>query len=210
MPGEPAQPAVSEVTAVLAALDRGEEAAVERLLPLVYDQLRSLARARMAHESPGQTLQPTALVHEAYMRLVGNTGAHFKSRAHFFGAAAEAMRRILIERARQRKRLRHGGGRRRQALETDLEPAAADADTIDLEHLDQAMSRLANLDHRLRDVVMFRFYAGLSVDETAEVMNVSPRTVKRDWEFARTWLHREMSAAPDAPGGDGSEDARGS
>lgn len=185
-----------DVTEVLAALDRGERDAAERLLPLVYEQLRHLAHSKMAKEPAGLTLQPTALVHEAYLRLVDESGVHFKNRAHFFGAAAEAMRRILIERARQKSRLKHGGGRKREELGTNLD-SNQDPESFDLVALDDALTKLAAMDHRLRDVVMLRFFAGLSVEQTAEVMEISERTIKRDWEFARTWLHREMLRARD-------------
>lgn len=183
------------VTQILAAMDRGEADASHRLLDLVYGELRDLAQARIAREPSGLTLQPTALVHEAYLRLVDPSGetTPFKNRAHFFAAAAEAMRRILIDRARRRGRIKHGGGRRREAL-TDLD-GGAPSESLDLVELDDALARLGAMDQRLREVVMFRFFAGLSVEQTAEVMAISPRTVKRDWEFARTWLHREMTSA---------------
>jgi RNA polymerase sigma factor (TIGR02999 family) len=192
-------PENATVTQILAAMDRGDPHASNRLLDLVYGELRALAQARIAREPAGLTLQPTALVHEAYLRLVDSSGeaAPFKNRAHFFAAAAEAMRRILIDRARRRSRVKHGGGRRRESL-TDLGSGDAAAESLDLVALDDALGRLGALDHRLREVVMFRFFAGLSVEQTAEVMSVSPRTVKRDWEFARTWLHRELTAAKNA------------
>ncbi|MGQ0626565.1 MAG: ECF-type sigma factor [Phycisphaerales bacterium] len=186
------------MTAVLAALDRGDTSAAERLLPLVYDELRALASARMAGERAGQTIQPTALVHEAYLRLVGEDGGQDKwqSRAHFFSAAAVAMRRILVERARARARLKRGGDALREQLETDggLD-SRQDPDSLDLVGLDAALDKLAGFDRRLADMVMLRFFAGLSVEETAKAMATSERTVKRDWEFARTWLLKEMQAA---------------
>lgn len=204
----PEKPPSDDVTAVLAALDRGEADAPARLLPLVYDELRRLAAARMSREPAGLTLQPTALVHEAYVRLVDGAGAtlpQFQSRAHFFGAAAEAMRRILIDRARHRGRIRHGGGRRRERLSEDASPAngreVSPEDEVDLIALDDALSRLSALDARLREIVMLRFFAGLTVEQTAAATGLSPRTVKRDWEFARSWLHREMERAATADGG---------
>jgi RNA polymerase sigma factor (TIGR02999 family) len=185
------------VTHVLAAIDRGEAGASERLLPLVYEELRRLAEARMARESPGQTLQATALVHEAYVRLLGEGDVRWEGRGHFFSAAAIAMQRILVERARRRGRVRHGGGRRREVLgDSDAGIAAGEgADAIDLVALDGALARLANQDARLARVVQLRFFAGLSVEQTAAVLGASARTVKRDWVFARAWLRREIDGA---------------
>lgn len=183
-----------DVTEVLAALDRGEPDAAHRLFPLVYDELRALAAARMAGEPAGQTLQPTALVHEAYLRLLrpDAAGARFHNRAHFFGAAAEAMRRILIERARQRASLKRGGGLPRQSLLEDHPAQTDEPDPADLLALDAALRGLAALDGRLREIVMLRFFAGLTIEQTADATGLAARTVKRDWEFARAWLHREM------------------
>ncbi len=207
-------------------MDRGESDAAARLLPLVYNELRRLAAARMAREPAGLTLQPTALVHEAYVRLVDSPGAssgagssgtaksppHFQSRAHFFGAAAEAMRRILIERARQHGRIKHGGGRKREPLNDDSTPSPSGGgngvEDLDLIALDDALARLAAMDARLKDIVMLRFFAGLTVEQTAEVTGLSARTVKRDWEFARSWLHREMGQDGTACG-DASDSERG-
>lgn len=176
------------ITRVLHAIDRGDSHAPAELLPLVYEELRSLAQARMAREPAGMTLQPTALVHEAYMRLLSEVGTRWRNRAHFFSAAAEAMRRILIERARKRGRIRHGGGRQRLSIE-DLDVAREDDDSgVDLLALDGALHRLAGHDKRLAEVVNLRFFAGLSVEQVSELLDISPRTVKRDWEFARAWL----------------------
>jgi len=171
----------NSVTDVLDAIDRGDSGATERLLPLVYEELRRLAHAKIASEPAGLTLQPTALVHEAYLRLMGETSAQWKNRAHFFAAAAEAMRRILIERARRVGRLKHGGGRRRMDI-TDLD-AADDSGQVDLLALDEAMAKLRTMDGRLEQVVSLRYFAGLSVDQVADLMGVSSRTIKRDWEF---------------------------
>lgn len=168
----------------------GGEAAAD-LLPLVYEELRKLARARMARERPGQTLQPTALVHEAYLRLSGDGDAPWASRAQFFAAAAEAMRRILIEKARRSRRRKRGGGRRRVTLDEGLlqaEPAPEE-----ILALDQAIDRLEARDAAMARVVKLRYFAGLTVEETALAIETSPRTVKRLWTAGRAWLHRELT-----------------
>ncbi len=185
-----AQP--SDVTRILGAIGDGDASATGDLLPLVYEELRRLARSMMEREAPGQTLQPTALVHDAYLRLMGPRPdeVSWSSRAHFFAAAAIAMRRILVDRARRRNRLRHGGGRRR--VDLDDRVAAFDEDAIDFEVLDEALRRMETEDPRMSRVVMLRFFAGLSIDETATAMNVSPRTVKREWTCARAWLYRAL------------------
>jgi RNA polymerase sigma factor (TIGR02999 family) len=188
-------PSDHTVTEVLDAIERGDAAAHERLLPLVYDELRRLAHAKMAGEPAGLTLQPTALVHEAYLRLLGEGDPHWKNRAHFFAAAAEAMRRILIERARRAGRIKHGGGRRRLSLD-DADIADPER-SVDILALDEVLTRLRGHDPRLERVVLLRFYAGLSVEHIAEMSGTSPRTVKRDWEFARAWLFDQLSS-PDA------------
>lgn len=183
-----------EVTLLLNAAGAGDPKASAELLPLVYEELRRLARARLGAEAPGQTLQPTALVHEAYIRLVGDVDLQWNSRGHFFGAAALAMRRILVERARHRKRMKHGGGRRRVELREDAmvsEPAPDD-----LLALDDALDKLAALDERKSRVVMLRYFAGLSIEETAAALEVSPATVKADWAFSRAWLHRALADHP--------------
>lgn len=178
---------------LLHALGEGDNAASEKLLPLVYEELRRLAQARMSKEAPGQTLQPTALVHEAYMRLVGTPEkpAKWDGRGHFFGAAALAMRRILVERARHRDRLKHGGGRERVELRD--EAAAINPDATNLIALDEAMTKLEKADKRKHEVVMLRYFAGLSIEETAAAMDLSPATIKNEWMFARAWLHRELN-----------------
>jgi RNA polymerase sigma factor (TIGR02999 family) len=183
--GEP-----SEVTRILAAVGDGDHEASARLLPLVYDELRQLAARRMAHEPPGQTLQPTALVHEAYLRLVGDGAVEWNSRGHFFAAAAEAMRRILIERARQRGQAKRGGGRARVPLSVD--DVASDENALDLLALDEALGRMKKEHERMNRVVMLRFFAGLSVDDTARALGMSDMTVKRDWACARAWLYDEL------------------
>lgn len=183
--------APSEVTRMLDAIAQGDSHAAKDLLPIVYDQLRALAHAQMAHEKAGLTLQPTALVHEAYLRLVGGSNVKWNSRGHFFGAAAQAMRRILVEAARSRKQLKRGGNRSRVELEEGM--AVFDPNDIDFEELDKVLTRLEAMDARKGQVVMLRYFAGLGVEETAEALGVSPATVKNDWAYARAWLFKELS-----------------
>jgi RNA polymerase sigma factor (TIGR02999 family) len=192
---------MNEVTRILEAIDQGEPGAADRLLPLVYEELRRLAAARLARERPGQTLQATALVHEAYLRLVdGGDAKPWNDRGHFFGAAAEAMRRILVENARRKARHRHGGGLRRVELDAACslaEPPPED----DLLALDEALDRLAALEPKRAEVVKLRFFAGLTMPEVAGAMGVSLATAERYWAFARTWLFAELreQAPPDSP-----------
>jgi RNA polymerase sigma factor (TIGR02999 family) len=178
---------MSEVTRLLDAAAGGDGRAAAELLPLVYDELRELAAARMAAESPGQTIQPTALVHEAYLRLIGpDPGQHWNSRGHFFAAAAEAMRRILINRARDKGRLKRGGGRRRLELDHLTDPGTAtDEDLLDL---DDALTRLATAYPAAVKLVELRFFAGLSLDDAAAALGMARRTADRQWAFARAWL----------------------
>jgi RNA polymerase sigma factor (TIGR02999 family) len=191
----------SEVTRMLDAIARGDAHAASDLLPIVYDQLRALAHAQMAHERSGMTLQPTALVHEAYLRLVGGADVKWNSRGHFFGAAAQAMRRILVEAARSRKQLKRGGGRSRVELEDGM--ASFDPNNLDFEELDRALTKLEGKDARKAQVVMLRYFAGLGVDETAVALGVSPATVKNDWAYAKAWLFKELSSAAASPPEDG-------
>jgi RNA polymerase sigma factor (TIGR02999 family) len=182
---------MSDVTRLLDAAVSGDRQAAAELLPLVYDELRKLAAARMADEKPGQTLQATALVHEAYLRLVGNDQP-FNSRGHFFAAAAEAMRRILVEQARRKGRVRHGGGQRR----VDLDRVAIDGNSPDdLLDIDAALTRLAALDHTRAELVKLRFFAGLTMPEAAVALGISLTTAERYWSFARTWLYAELNDA---------------
>jgi RNA polymerase sigma factor (TIGR02999 family) len=184
---------MSEVTVLIDRAAAGDRKAAAELLPLVYDELRALAAARMAAEAPGHTLNPTALVHEAYLRLVGPADdVRWENRGHFFAAAAEAMRRILVEAARRKGRGKHGGGRTRVGLD-EAQPAAPD-DGDDLVALDAALSRLAAEDPQAARLVELRYFAGLSVPEAAEALGVSPRTADRLWAFARAWLHRDLTA----------------
>ncbi len=181
----------SEVTNLLQDLARGSPRAAEQLLPLIYQELRKLARSRMAREKPGQTLQATALVHEAYLRLVGNADVGWDSRGHFFGAAAEAMRRILIDSARRKGRVRHGAGLARVSVDENIH-AGPDVTNIDIEALDEALSRLEAQDESMAQVVKLRYFAGLSLREIASAMDLAPRSVDRRWAAARAWLRREM------------------
>ena len=181
---------MSDVTRILDSIRAGDEKAGEDLLPLVYEELRKLAAHKMAGEQPGQTLQPTALVHEAWLRLVGDGGESFQNRGHFFAAAAEAMRRILIERARQKKSLKRGAGAERVNLD-ELELAvAADDDTLLL--VDEALAKLAQEDADSAAFIKLRFFAGLTNDEAAQALGIPERTARRHWSFARAWLYREI------------------
>lgn len=188
----------NDVTQLLVAAGEGDSHAAAELLPLIYSELQRLARSFMAKEpggGAGQTLQPTALVHEAYLRLIGQTEMKWDSRGHFFVAAATAMRRILVERARSRGRIKRGGDRKRHEMnEWGGDGAMAiEPPSDDLLALDEALKRLEASDERKARVVMLRHFAGLGVEETAAALNVSPATVKNDWAFARAWLHREIS-----------------
>jgi RNA polymerase sigma factor (TIGR02999 family) len=178
---------MSDVTCILSSIEQGEPNAAEQLLPLVYDELRRLAAQKLAQEKPGQTLQPTALVHEAYLRLVGGEAPKdWKSRGHFFAAAAEAMRRILINRARDKHRLKRGVGRDRVGLDALADPATApDSDLLDL---DDALDRLAQSHPQAAELVKLKFFAGLNRHEAAAALGLPPRTADRLWAFARAWL----------------------
>ena len=182
---------MSEVTHILSAIEQGDPAAAEQLLPLVYDELRRLAAARLAQEKPGQTLEATALVHEAYLRLVG-TGEepHWDNRRHFFAAAAEAMRRILVENARRKQTHKHGGGRHRR----DLDAAAllAPEPNLDLLALDAALHRLVEHDPLKARLVELRYFAGLTGDQAAAVLGLSASSADRQWIYTRAWLRREL------------------
>src|SRR5215475_7331413 len=187
---------MSEVTQILSAIERGDPAAAAHLLPLVYDELRKLAAGYLADEKPGQTLQPTALVHEAYVRLVGpDPGQHWGGRAHFFAAAAEAMRRILLDAARRKGRRKRGGGMARHDLDA-IDPAAPE-DSDDLLALDEALGRLAAADPQAAELVRLRFYAALPIPEIARILGISPRTADRTWAYARAWLHQAVAGEPD-------------
>jgi RNA polymerase sigma factor (TIGR02999 family) len=180
--------AVNEVTQILSVIAQGDPSAASQLLPLVYDQLRAMAAHQLAHEQPGQTLQPTALVHEAYLRLVGTDSQpeEWEGRQHFFAAAAEAMRRILVDNARRKGRQKHGGGRVPQALEPDQ--VAAPEVSEDLLALDEALTRLAHVNPRAARLVHLRYFGGLTIQQAAEVLDISSRTADADWAYARAWL----------------------
>jgi RNA polymerase sigma factor (TIGR02999 family) len=184
---------MNDVTPIASDRAQGDAHAAGRLLPLVDDELRKLAAARMAEESSGNTLNPTALVHEAYLRLVGPADAYrWENRGHFFAAAAEAKRRILVDAARHKRRVKHGRDRQRVALEA-IQPATPDSRS-DLSALDAALTRLATVDPQAAKLVEQRHFTGLSVAETARALGISPRSADRVWAFARAWLHRELTA----------------
>jgi RNA polymerase sigma factor (TIGR02999 family) len=183
--------AMNDVTRILSAIDQGDPKAAEELLPLVYDELRKLAAQRLAQEKPGHTLQATALVHDAYLRLVEvEKPAQWQGRGHFFAAAAEAMRRILVDAARRKRCPKHGGDRRR--VDEDEAGAAIAPPVDDLLALDDALGKLAAEDKVSADLVKLRYFAGLSLAEAAEILGLSARTADRRWAYARAWLHQEM------------------
>ena len=182
---------MDDVTRILSAIEQGDEQAAGQLLPLVYEELRKLAARKLAREKPGRTLQATALVHEAYLRLVDAKQAqHWNSRGHFFVAAAEAMRRILIDSARRKRRAKHGGGQHRVDLDDAGDAIAPPVE--DLLALDEALEKLVTEDPVSADLVKLRYFAGLSIDEAAEALGMSPRTADRRWAYARAWLRQEM------------------
>lgn len=185
------------VTQMLREIAGGDSKAADRLLPAVYDELRRLARSRMSKERAGLTLDPTALVHEAYLRVIGGAkDQQWDHRGHFFAAAALAMRRILVERARHAKRLKHGGGRDREDLGEHAARVEGE-EPIDLLALDEALQKLELYDQRKAQIVSLRFFGGLSIEETAAAMGLSPATIKTEWAFARAWLRRAMIGARD-------------
>jgi RNA polymerase sigma factor (TIGR02999 family) len=191
---------MSDVTRILDAIERGDVKATDELLPLVYGELRMLAAQKLAKESPGQTLQATALVHEAYLRLVGDEDQTWNSRGHFFAAAAEAMRRILIDNARRKQRLKHGGNCHRAdteevALLPDETGLTLGGSCDDLIALDEALERLAQKDKVKADLVKLRFFAGLTGEQAAKVLGISHNTADRYWAYARSWLHLEIMKA---------------
>jgi RNA polymerase sigma factor (TIGR02999 family) len=189
---------MSEVTRILSAVEQGDPHAAEQLLPLVYEELRRLAAQKMAQEAPGRTLEATALVHEAYIRLVeserrGSSPTHWDSRGHFFAAAAEAMRRILINRARDNNRLKRGGGRKR--LDLDRLAVVEDASDDELVALDEALEQLARENNPCAELVKLRFFAGLTLEDAARSLGIARRTADRYWAFARAWLYRALRQA---------------
>jgi RNA polymerase sigma factor (TIGR02999 family) len=184
-------PAGRDVTQLLVNWSNGDRAALEQLTPLVYDELRRLAGRYMRRERPGQTLQSTELVHEAYLRLIDQRSVHWQNRAHFFGIAAQMIRRILVDHARSRHARKRGGTACRVTLDEGV-AAAPERHDLDLVALDEALNSLAAIDPQQGRIVEMRFFAGLSIEETAAALNISPATVKRDWTMARAWLFREL------------------
>src|SRR5262245_41035882 len=188
-----------DVTQILSAIDQGDPHAAEQLLPLVYDELRQLAAQKLAEEKPGQTLQATALVHAAYLRLVGNgEGPHWDNRRHFFAAAAEAMRRILVENARRKRARKRGGDCTRQDL-TEAE-LVAPVPPEDLLALDEALDKFAKTHPEKAELVKLRYFAGLTVEQAARALGISPTTADRYWAYARAWLHQEITSDETQPG----------
>ena len=177
------------MTELLAQWRDGDERALDRMLPLVYDELRRLARQRLQRERPGHTLQSTALVHEAYLRMM-NQNVNWQSRAHFFGIAAQMMRRVLVDHARNRDAAKRGAGVRMVTLDAGI--AAPEKQDVDIEALDEALANLRKIDPRQEKIVELRFFAGLSIEDTSEVLHLSPATVKREWATAKAWLYREL------------------
>lgn len=183
---------MSDVTRILSQIESGDPQAAEKLLPLVYDELRKLAAAKLAQENPGQTLQATALVHEAYLRLVGGDhGQQWDNRGHFFAAAAEAMRQILVNNAVRKKRSKHGGDRQR--VDLDVAATLSDAPGGEILELDAALTKLAAAEPLSAEVVKLKYFAGLSLPQIAAALNISVRTADRRWAYARAWLHQELS-----------------
>jgi RNA polymerase sigma factor (TIGR02999 family) len=182
---------MSEVTRILASLEEGDSRAVDKLLPAVYQELRQLAAQKLSREKPGQTLQATALVHEAYLRLVGAEGREFPSRTHFFVAAAEAMRRILIENARRKHCLKRSGSHQR--VDADEALLAVEGPAEDVIALDEALTKLAGVNPAVAELVRLRYFAGLTLDQAAELLGVSRRTADRYWAFARAWLYKQIA-----------------
>lgn len=184
---------MSDITRILESIEQGDPKAADELLPLVYGELRKLAASRMANEAPNQTLQPTALVHEAWLRLVGNDNPQFANRAHFFAAAAEAMRRILIDKARRKKAIRHGGDQQRVDLE-NVDVAAPGGDDDELLAVSEALDKLAAQNPVEAELVKLRYFVGMTLEEAAEVLGISARTADNYWSHARAWLFREIKA----------------
>jgi RNA polymerase sigma factor (TIGR02999 family) len=183
---------MSDVTRILNAIEQGDGRAIDQLLPVVYQELRRLATQKLARERPGQTLQATALVHEAYLRLVGAESQTWKGRTHFFAAAAEAMRRILIESARRKHRLKRGGNQQR--VDVDEAEIVIEGPSEDLLALDEALARLETSDKVKAEVVKLRYFAGLTLEQAAELLEISPTTAKRHWTYARAWLYKAITS----------------
>lgn len=182
---------MSDITRILTAIEQGDARAADELLPLVYQELRQLAAQKMSHEQPGQTLQATALVHEAYIKLVGAEAQNWSGRTHFFAAAAEAMRRILIDNARRKQRLKRGGAR--QKIDLNNAEISIEAPSDDLVALDEALEMLAKMDKVKADLVKLRYFAGLTLEQAAGLLNLPERTAKRYWAHARAWLFQQVN-----------------
>jgi RNA polymerase sigma factor (TIGR02999 family) len=183
---------MSDVTRILNAIEQGDARATDELLPLVYEELRLLAAQKLSHEPPGQTLQATALVHEAYLRLVGDESRSWENRGHFFAAAAEAMRRILVENARRKRTIRCGGGLQRLDLDEAMITEPEDRTADGLIALDEALAKFAKTDKLKADLVKLRYFGGLTIQQAAEALNISHATAERHWDYARSWLHAEI------------------
>ena len=183
---------MSDVTRILNAIEQGDAKATDELLPLVYEELRLLAAQKLSHEPPGQTLQATALVHEAYIRLIGDEPQNWNSRGHFFAAAAEAMRRILVENARQKRGLKYGGRLQRVDLDDIVVGETNEHVADDLILLDEALAKFAKTDRLKADLVKLRYFAGLTIQQAAQALNISHATAERHWDYARSWLHTEI------------------
>jgi RNA polymerase sigma factor (TIGR02999 family) len=189
---------MSNITRILSAIDQGDQGAAGQLLPLVYNELRKLAAQKMAHEQAGQTLDATGLVHEAYLRLVGSSDRDWDNRRHFFAAAAEAMRRILVESARRRQRIRHGGGRQRVDLDdVDL---AVDVPVDELLVINEALEELSRADANAAELVKLRYFAGMTVEQAAQTLGIPARTAYRNWAYARAWLFRQTNESGEVAG----------
>ena len=188
---------MTDVTRILGDMERGDRQAAEELLPLVYQELRKLAASKMANEAPGQTLQPTSLVHEAWLRLTGDEDVKWEGRAHFFGAAAEAMRRILIDNARRKHAMRHGGGQQRLDIQEIELPAGTQDD--DLLAINEALDRFAAQDPKKAELIKLRYFVGLTIKEAADVLGISEATAKRNWAYARAWLYKEIGETSETP-----------
>ncbi len=185
---------MSDVTRILDAIEKGDSQAADQLLPLVYDELRRIAAYKMAQEAPGHTLQPTALVHEAWLRLVGDGNPKFQGRAHFFGAAAESMRRILVDLARRKRSLKRGGGAERQELHESILVLSAPPD--ELLAIDEALGKLETEDPPAAELVKLRYFVGMTMEEAASALGLAPRTAERLWTYAKVWLRRELRRNP--------------
>jgi RNA polymerase sigma factor (TIGR02999 family) len=183
----------ADVASLVDSARQGDEQALATLVPLVYDELRRLAASYLRRERPGQTLQATALVHDVYLRLLQDSHLSWQNRAHFFGIAAQMMRRILVDHARSRSTAKRGGGVRRVTIGPDI--AAPEKNNLDIEALDEALKKLSGFDPRQEKIIELRFFAGLSIEDTAGFLHLSPATVKREWTVAKAWLYREMRAA---------------